>query len=337
VIANCSDYSIAAETCSTCQAGYYLATNGLACTAFPLGIPGCVTYSDISTCTKCDANMFYNQTQCQAVPAAKLITNCTYYKDINTCSDCALPSVQIGGSCVLTQAVNCSTVLSTTACATCPDRHGFMTTNGVTNCSPVSDAECLVFNMTFPFPCLVCKPHFYSSLGVCAAVSTTITGCIVYSAADKCARCTAPALLSVDGKSCVTNLLLQANFDPNCSLMSILPTPVCNKCKAGFVFNGTSCIACTGASLASGCYVCDPKNMTTCIACSSGYFMSTNGTCTKGPAPSTNSTGNATTNSTSNGTTNGSNNTGFNQTGSIHLIPALPAVLALLTLTIGLA
>ena len=85
---SCSVYEAYLNLCKTCQNGYFLSTDKKVCTANPVGIIGCRTYTNISTCTACDANKYLNNNLCPDVKEADKTENCMYYSDATTCEKC---------------------------------------------------------------------------------------------------------------------------------------------------------------------------------------------------------------------------------------------------------
>jgi hypothetical protein len=57
------------------------------------------------------------------------------------------------------------------------------------------------------------------------------------------------------------------------------PTRSCDFCEFGFYYNATTkaCAACL--TPAKSCAVCDFRNPSICLICSSGYFMNRNSQC----------------------------------------------------------
>lgn len=49
------EYTTDADTCSSCEDGYYVSIDGESCIGNPNGIIGCDIYSDDTTCVKCSS------------------------------------------------------------------------------------------------------------------------------------------------------------------------------------------------------------------------------------------------------------------------------------------
>jgi hypothetical protein len=93
-------------------------------------------------------------------------------------------------ACRLVMALNCLTAANTTACATCPANRALQLQDGLLNCVIIPDVRCTNFTPSFPFKCLQCIQGFFpGSNGICQAVTTVITNCIVYNSPSTCSQC----------------------------------------------------------------------------------------------------------------------------------------------------
>lgn len=321
----CQVYNVTADLCSQCIAGFYLSNGNTTCTQYPTGIVGCIEYSSALNCTQCDVNLFFNGTWCNPVPTNQLVKNCTYYKDAKTCNLCQKNFALVSNQCLQSSATNCLTWASTTACGSCYSGFGFQTTSGIRNCVEITDKQCITYQMFFPFSCSLCQPGFYPLNGVCTAVNTTIQFCIIYDSPNTCLQCDPTSVLNTARTLCLKTLGYFSYFDPNCNFMTILSSPVCNKCQPNYYFLNNTCTLCPNATMNQGCYYCNPLNVSNCLACKTGYYQKIDGTCisnTYVPPNNTNSTANNTTN-----TTNKTNFTSVNNTIPVLWADAFAIVL----------
>jgi hypothetical protein len=147
-------------------------------------------------------------------------------------------------------------------------------TNGL-SCVPITDTNCIRFNIMHPFLCFVCKPDYYPANSVCTLVRVAINFCSVYDSDSTCSVCNSGYVLTVNKTACIRTTTVLALFDTQCSLMAVMSTPVCTKCAPGYYFQGATCSTCAKP----GCYTCSPTNTSACLACKSGYYQNPSGAC----------------------------------------------------------
>lgn len=281
LVANCSVYNPISNLCVQCNPQYFLAASNTQCQSFPIGLNYCRVYLNQNTCSGCASNFYYNGTlsQCLPVSLQNVVPSCLYYNSYQTCSNCTAGYVlDVNFNCQLVQAQNCLIAANTTACATCSAGRGLQNQLGLINCVAISDVRCFNYTLTYPFNCLQCIQGYYPGTnGVCVAIQTLITNCIIYGSATTCSQCS-PGYVLNNYVSCSLGTIYGASFDPNCANGIIDGNLHCLSCKGGDFFVNGVCSPCK----ASGCYYCDPNNNNgSCLMCSSGFYMSSNGTCAK--------------------------------------------------------
>lgn len=281
---NCATYVADQDKCASCNAGFFLNVAQNACVAFPIGVPNCVKFSAPTNCTQCAAGYYVSSGNCLA--STTTVTNCAIYSGNNTCANCSSGYYMTNATvCTQATATNCLTYASATACASCAFGWALTTANAITSCNQISVSNCAMLSAANQNNCGVCSTNFYlNSAGVCTAVTTTISNCLYYSAADKCANCTAGYTLTADQTACsntFTNVV-----DANCANSFLQNNAACARCAYGYVWGSSGCTQC--AAYSSGCAICDSANTTNCLLCQPTYYMNQNFTCVANPAPTNN-------------------------------------------------
>ena len=275
---NCMTFTTAADTCTTCNSGYYLSANAFTCVQNPPGIAGCLTYSDANVCTVCMTGFYLNLDH-RCIPST-IVPNCKVYSGNWTCSACNNGFfLRNATDCVVPDATNCMEVDSLKACRNCAAGFGLSTTNGVTSCVSNAIINCASATQVAPFTCLVCSGNFYPGpAGTCLAVTTVITNCLVYDSATTCKTCSKGSVLSVLKTTC-DNVRYATYIDGNCDASYLTAAPACAQCALGSYFAGELCTVCPNNGQSFGCLNCDPNNPNTCFLCSSGFYMNKNFLC----------------------------------------------------------
>ena len=270
---NCATYNTGLDQCLTCNAGFFLNTTFTGCVAYPNGIVGCQIYSSATVCFQCSSGYYLLNNLCLL---STVISGCSAYSANYTCLNCSSGFYKNNStSCLATSAVNCLTVASTTACGSCAFGYNLATSGSPLSCIQISITNCFALNPVNPTYCGYCNTGFYvTATGTCTAVTTTISNCQYYASATTCANCTATYILSVDKLSCSS---FNNVTDGNCGNQILLSSPVCTQCSVGYTFSNGVCTAC--GLLSSGCLACDINNSSSCLICTTGYYMNSAGSC----------------------------------------------------------
>jgi len=212
------------------------------------------------------------------VPSNILIPNCLRYGDFNTCIECTANFANVNGLCVTAIAQNCQTYVSASACLTCKPGFGIKEEAGLVNCVSNSIPNCLQPTSIFPFTCNTCEAGYYPSNGICATITTPITGCLLYDTSNTCAKCDSAYALSGDGLRCesISTMGLLGIVSQNCNASSIRAEHTCVACASGFYFKNGACVRCETEPGCAGCLDSSPR---VCQACLPGYEMNPNNSC----------------------------------------------------------
>jgi hypothetical protein len=285
---SCATFSETADLCTSCTTGFFLGQNGQSCVAFPTGIQNCVAYTGPSVCSQCAAGTYLNNNVCVV---STVISNCQVYSGNYSCTACRSGYFLTNStSCIPGVANNCLNYTTASICGGCPSGFGLQTYNGVTNCVQILIPNCINATTVFPFSCNVCAQGFYpSSTGICMAVTSMISGCLIYDAATTCLMCAQGTVLNLARSACEATMFT-GYVDPNCNQSFILSTAQCAVCEMGYYFINGNCAACTNNTLAQGCMSCDPVNSQTCLLCSPKYYMNSTGACVNSVTIATNIT-----------------------------------------------
>jgi hypothetical protein len=244
----------------------------------PTGIVGCTSYLDAKSCQACSAPYYLNETTC--FKSDIVIANCELYLDNYLCLKCTSGFYLASSvSCKKINVANCLTLVTESVCQTCQDGYVLVVNQGYTICQTMTMANCLVVYGTNKPSCKKCTAGYVIGLsGNCLVILVQIAGCVVYDSPKTCSKCTAPTVLSPDGKRCIQGVY-DSQIDPNCDDTLLLTSAVCSICPHGYVFSGYACVPCTKNSFSSGCLSCDPSNQTVCFVCLPGFYQNKNGTC----------------------------------------------------------
>lgn len=99
------------QTCSSCEAGYYLAVDSLSC---PACLAGCASCSTGVTCAYCKSGFFLVGQACTACEEG-----CDTCTSIKSCSRCIIGYALVGASCGRCMMDNCHRCSSLTNCDEC--------------------------------------------------------------------------------------------------------------------------------------------------------------------------------------------------------------------------
>eukprot|EP01022_Parablepharisma_sp_SALTPOND_P019463 TRINITY_DN331_c0_g1_i1.p1 TRINITY_DN331_c0_g1~~TRINITY_DN331_c0_g1_i1.p1 ORF type:complete len:820 (-),score=27.01 TRINITY_DN331_c0_g1_i1:1300-3759(-) len=308
---NC-DLPLSETTCIRCSEGYYLDPITKVC---KLGLRNCRVPADNKTCVKCVDGYFWNSVYCQlGIPACKTPdsdTSCLkcydgYYFNEKTCIpgpvQCKTPSsavrclvcfdgyfVTSSGACQKGP-INCKTAISADTCSGCIDGFFWNGTHcviGPANCkTPLNSTACLecvegyyvyfggcVFGiancqyMTITQGCTNCLNGYYLTSD--NACEKGPDNCYIATNQTHCARCLDGYYLDSTSTSCVSTL-------ENCASISLSGgNPICTLCKVGYYLDISTktCKKCT----LSNCLAC--TSASTCVACATGYVLSSNNNC----------------------------------------------------------
>lgn len=272
----CVTFNPSKDVCVTCQEGYFISDDGQSCIPYPQGIQGCQTYLSENTCVQCMPDYYQEDQLC--FQSIVKVPNCKYYEDDGICQTCLDGYTQVKGRCLQIKALNCRTIETVNACASCNPGFRFSIENGVRSCVQTTIPNCIDVLVEDPFDCIRCSGNFYPNKQECTAVTQLITNCLEYSSATQCVRCSPLSALSVDKTKCVKTPQLMNHIDINCVDNFLNDQPVCNACQPGYVFQFNKCIAC---QTQVGCMICDPMRRNLCLMCQSGFIMTPEGNCMK--------------------------------------------------------
>jgi len=282
--AGCLWYIVSADQCAACGSGLFLNSTATGCIAYPIGIPNCQNYTNISTCAMCVSGAYLTANTC---PLSTVVSNCMTYSANYTCTLCNSGYFLTNSTlCTQATALNCLTYSSLSVCATCAFGYAVTTASSISSCTAIVVANCVVLNPANQAACLYCSTNYYlNSASVCTSVTTQISNCLYYASATTCMNCTTGYALSVDASTCA-NTYTNAT-DANCASSSLVALPACSMCDMGYNFVNGVCSQCSLYS--SGCWVCDINNSTNCLLCQSGFYQVASSLCVNmtppGPTP----------------------------------------------------
>lgn len=276
-ILNCKDYNISLDQCQKCIVGFYLSTDFLTCIQNPNGIIGCRVYTNVTFCQECDGtrNFYMTNGQCMTLTQAYIVTNCFAYSSQSICVKCNAGYSFTNGNCIKLTIQNCAVYGIGNVCLSCSAGYTLISNA----CYIVDIANCL--NYATPTSCSACNGKYYVNSGRCFQPSE-IDGCDKYVSQYTCQSCSSNRILASDGSTCQEMSFIDIfllGFEP-CNQYT--PVRICNYCKFGYYMDPTTntCTACQ-STLAGACAVCDYRNPSVCLICSSGYFMNNQTACAK--------------------------------------------------------
>ncbi len=278
-VANCAICSTSANSCQTCQIGFY--PNGAACTALQCSINNCLTCTDASNCQTCIDGYQISNNTCMPKYYPCAIQNCIYCKSPNVCGQCA-PGFSVS---LQVQQQNGVTVGS--SCVQITSSVGGVTS--VTNCQTFGPMIPGTSDLTIG--CITCNQNYINVGGYCVANITqvnyqcNIANCVYCIQNNICGQCaTNYTSYIAAGSYCVLNY----SPIPNCLLTPFTVaggSPTCSLCANGYalvsgIVNGNSVNTCVKIPASgvtcniTGCNYCIQDNV--CFACISGYSKSNN-------------------------------------------------------------
>ncbi|KAL7717072.1 hypothetical protein QTN25_005663 [Entamoeba marina] len=299
----CVDYNT--TECQYCDSGYYRSSDKTQCDAC---IENCNTCESITTCLVCN-NGYYpspNKTECIYCPdncarchkddsdnlfcdmcsykvvnkyykgdytlnddstaCVSNIPNCAVYNAgaINTCLSCDSKYTIENNVCNPCKVNGCTECTNSTdyVCDTCEDGYRVMTVKGVSSCV-AKIGNCTTHTLDYD-NCTTCKTNYYpiEDGTACRTCITSDNHCTACSDAYTCTDCDAYYYLNSDNTTCETCI----NDSNHCS--SCEDTNTCTYCEYGYVIDNGECKACP-----SHCSVCNKDDLTKCVKCDDGYFM----------------------------------------------------------------
>ena len=246
-------YSYGTSCLSSCPAKYYKDSSTYTCKSCSAA---CDTCSDYSTCTSCPSSTrLYSGTCVSPCPTGITIdTGTTCQVCSSECATCSSTTTYC------TSCTNTALIVYNGQCITgCPAKmYNDPTAHTCMQCS-TSCQNCITSSTT----CTSCNSGTYllgtSCLGVCSAgyyPDATTNQCKLCS--DGCAACTS------------------ASICYQCSSTTYLYSGSCvTSCPKGTTLSGQTCLDCI-----KGCETCSSSS-SNCLSCSSGYKLSSDGSCEK--------------------------------------------------------
>lgn len=288
---NCTTFTVDTNTCTACNAGYFLDTTG-ACNLYPLApILNCGVYTNASTCQYCNAGYtLTNATTCTAVPSPG-ITNCaTYNTGISTVSCVACNTGFYVSNNTCAARVNSANIASCATydanndlCATCAANtiitSDFLKCNAViANCQTHTSVD-----KNGVIQCSVCNPTYYltpiangGTQNSCTLGS--IASCSAYNTTNNPPTCST----CLNGYYLNAGACTQQPAITNCSSYDVANQGVCTTCNPANSVVATLGNVCVAATPISNCAIlAGTVASPTCNTCASTYFLTNSTTCTK--------------------------------------------------------
>lgn len=225
VIPNCNRTPPNSDGCDTCKPGFFFDSATQKCVVFPSGMNGCVRYHFQNYCKTCDTAYYKFNGACIRIRDKDLVENCVVHYRPRYCETCKAQFVAVAGTCRPVVALNCLTVATPFACATCAPDAGLAPVEDRIDCVPKTDTNCLTSLNFHPFACTQCAKGFYLTSTGCVAVPTPIVNCDFYSSATTCSACSPGFTLSKSKTSCMFTTNVWGYADPNCQNSLELPNP----------------------------------------------------------------------------------------------------------------
>jgi len=283
--ANCATYDKLADECDVCNAGYLISSDNKSCEKLIAGIPYCAVYSDDVTCKYCYDNRLVSNNQC--VKMTTPVANCSVHSAENVCLTCNdnyfLGGTTTASTCTLITAKNCLTYQTASRCASC---NNFFKLVNITSNGSVTRIDCEAFtlaNCEFTNSTGTCKycyyPYYPSGSSCVKGTNDPIPNCKYLRFASStyyCTRCNTGYVKITTGtsaRSCAadSNGLVE---HPKCITLGYKNT--CTACSEGYYLDSGTCKACTTGT---GCSFCTSTSPGTCIMCSKGFTMASDGKC----------------------------------------------------------
>lgn len=273
--------------CYTCIANYIAATNGNCYLALVPEHNNCLWAYNATTCDVCLKGFVFVRGICtkQAINLCstyamnKLLTNqvCTaciagYYSGSN------------GTVCYQGTISNCLNYTSVTECAVCSAGYQLvLLANSATYCIPIPpELKCVTYDFNFQTGIMKCSQCLggYVNSGQGLFPSNY---CVNFTSVENCLKYDVKATLfksSFNCTQCTTNYYLsnitftcypRSPIDPNCIYL-LINEDKCILCSPGYYIGADFKTCITNPTGLAGCVIY--QNITTCLNCSSSYYMS---------------------------------------------------------------
>ena len=263
----CKTSNLTDGTCLSCYGGYSIsagkcsgASQDANCQKFASGS---------TTCVQCSSNFYLNTDgRCKQIsPLCKTASQST-----GACLSCYAGYVLQGTNCVVggaaTLDANCAT-FNNNICINCSSNY-YLNTQGV----------CITFNPlcktsnTSNGACLSCFKGYGIQSGTCVIVSgqtsNSDVNCKATDANGACTACYSFYYLSVQG-NCI-------RLDTNCKTYTFIMSQ-CASCYDGYSLSSGQCVVSSLVPNSNADIYCIKTQGSTCIACSSGYYLAPTGIC----------------------------------------------------------
>lgn len=296
--------------CTQCSQGYYphsFKNESTVCMPLP---EGCMQANSIGQCYNCDVGYLPDSLVISSIANFQhcypcKISFCIVASGPGVCSVCKLGFVLINGSCIESVA-NCA-AFNTSVCVSC--KIGYLPSNPffidqciqcnggcVENCASVSaDGICTGCPPGFYFTGEACLPlprgcaigYPNGSCTECASgfvpIEHNMTSCTVAplpfcsraDAAGACMQCNAGYILQKNAteQACIPGV-------QNCQSFDFFGT--CASCIPGYLpisIPITECVRCTEGLCTQNCQLLSTSESGVCVACSQGYYFTSEGKC----------------------------------------------------------
>ncbi len=181
-VGNCSICGTSANTCQTCEIGYYL--NGGTCTVLQCSITNCLTCTDANNCQTCIEGYQLQNNTCFPKYYQCSIQNCIYCNQAGVCAQCApgyTVSLQIQQQGQVTLGSSC-TLISQSVGGIAP----------VTNCQQYGSI--IPGSSDLTVGCIICNTNYINVGGYCVAnLSVTyqcnLANCVYCIQNNICGQC----------------------------------------------------------------------------------------------------------------------------------------------------
>lgn len=272
---NCKTFVPDEDKCAECIDTAMLNQDRTECISLPIGIYGCVKYTEGGACSVCGPGLYLSDNTCKEVKRS--VSDCQIYLNESTCAICRPGYYMDDGECFKASLPDCKTYNNKQSCDTCHSGWGLVLMGKNWHCVPIQIQNCEQTTSSSPFMCLKCRPgHYSNAKGHCALVKRPIPGCIYYSSESTCSLCINNSALSIDGKLCDSSASILKQINPYCEASSILIQPRCTRCELGYYIFNNRCIRCDADP---NCLACNPEFPAECLICKTGFFMTRDKEC----------------------------------------------------------
>lgn len=286
-IEHCAAYQANEDKCVTCDGGFGLTSDYLAC--LPV-IPNCATYQSSAKtnakliCMACADGYFYNSNNSSCDTGQ--ITNCKEYQNnsSSTCITCVNKYYLENGACKPHKDIpKCNNYSSNiaNACTSC-DNTSFLNTQNI-GCAVIKGQIPQCVEYASPLTCKNCAERYYLSTGSCLAIPAN-ERCLIKNATLVCTKCE-PGYLLISGV-CSLPLDVQTLNCHGIQNNGLSSTFTCNKCKRNTIpwnyKNQYVCLSTTtlGANSVNNCVKYEfTGGVYKCRKCADGYFITETNTC----------------------------------------------------------